>query len=134
MKTDIDIKDDIYRHLEHSPLVAEATGTLSKTLRPHASRAEDIVISVLSSDAEGDLVTAIVQVNLYVAGVLRDGKQIIEASDRLRKLSRMCYDALRVGYAEDDGYRFELTSQRILPVEDTGEHLINNRLKYQALK
>lgn len=134
MKTEIDIKDDLYRHLLGSELMQEVTGELSKTQRPEASTLEDVIISVLASDTEGDTVDAILNVNVYVADYLRDGTQYQEASDRLRRLARLSYEALRLGIDPEDGYRFELSRQRILAVPSTNEHVINNRIIYQSLK
>ena len=84
MKTDIDIKDDIYRHIKGSHLAAIVTGSLSKTLRPDKSQAEDIVISMLAN-VNKQMQEAFVNVNIYVAD-LQKGTQFVEDTIRLREL------------------------------------------------
>ena len=45
MKSDIEIKDDIYKFIKGSALEKAVTGKLRKTRRPKDSNLEDIVIS-----------------------------------------------------------------------------------------
>lgn len=45
MKSDIEIKDDIYQIIKGSTLEKAVTGKLKKTRRPANSNKEDIVIS-----------------------------------------------------------------------------------------
>lgn len=45
MKSDIEIKDDIYQIIKGSALEKAVTGKLKKTRRPANSNKEDIVIS-----------------------------------------------------------------------------------------
>ena len=51
MKSDIEIKDDVFKIIKGSILEQSVTGKLSKTRRPNNSSKEDIIISILSSDA-----------------------------------------------------------------------------------
>lgn len=49
MKSDIEIKDDIYQIIKGSALEKAVTGKLKKTRRPANSNKEDIVISILEN-------------------------------------------------------------------------------------
>ena len=130
MKSDIDIKDDIYRHIKGSDLAGMVTGKLSKTLRPAKSDDEDIVISMLAN-VNSDIQQAFVNVNIYVADVLRD-EQYEENTIRLRELCDVSKNLLEVGRGE--GYRFTLEEQRVLEVQGKNEHFINNKLLYKFSK
>ena len=65
MKTDIDIKDDVYMLVSKSALAGKITGVVSKTLRPANSRKEDVVISILANNNVRPQ-SAYVNVNVYV--------------------------------------------------------------------
>lgn len=127
MKTDIDIKDDIYSFIKGSKLEKKVSGQLRKTLRPSNSDKEDIVISILANN-NGQMQEAYVNVNIYVPDVLRDN-QAEENSSRLRTLCKESYELLEVGRGKD--FRFVLESQRVLEVNGKDEHVINNKLLYK---
>ncbi len=129
MKTDIDIKDDMYAVIKGSTLAKAVTGKLSKTLRPAGSYKEDIVISILANN-NAQLQEAYVNVNIYVKDNARDG-QSEENSIRLRELCSLSRDLLERGYKDD--FRYELSSQRVIAVEGKGEHIINNKVLYQQV-
>ncbi len=129
MKTDIDIKDDMYGIINGSALSKAVSGKLSKTLRPAGSHKEDIVISVLANN-NAQLQEAFVNVNIYVKDNTRDG-QSEENSIRLRELCSLSRDLLERGYKDD--FRYELSSQRVVAVEGKGEHIINNKILYQQV-
>ena len=84
MKSDIEIKDDIYQIIKGSALEKAVTGKLKKTRRPANSNKEDIVISILENGS-GQVQEAFVNVNIYVSDDVRDG-QAEENSSRLRQL------------------------------------------------
>lgn len=128
MKSDIDIKDEMYRIVRASPLPGAVTGRLSKTLRPAGSRKEDIVISVLANNP-GQMQSAFINVNIYVADIRRD-EQSEEDTVRLRELCSLCMSCLERGFGKD--FRYELDTQRVIALPDTGEHLINNKFFYQT--
>lgn len=129
MKTDIEIKDDVYSIIKNSELARSVTGKLSKTKRPEGSRAEDIVISVLANN-NAQLQEAFVNVNIYVQDNDIDG-QYEENSIRLRELCKISERLLLRGHNDD--YMFVLDSQRVLPVEENHEHLINNKILYKQV-
>ena len=127
MKSDIDIKDDIYTFIKGSTLEYEVTGKLCKTKRPTESNKEDIVISVLAND-NGQIQEAFVNVNIYVRDVTRN-RQSEENTIRLRKLCNLAKSILEAGRGRD--FRFILSSQRVLEVNGKEEHVINNKLLYR---
>ena len=136
MKTDIDIKDDIWRVIKKSPLFKEVTGELKKTsVRPKESRKEDIVISVLANNVRQKQM-AYVNVNIYVADNYVDG-QNEENSERLRRLCNMAFSVFENVRGVD--FRLSLTDpnfdcgQRVIESEGTSEHVINNKILYQII-
>lgn len=129
MKTDVEIKDDIFRFIKGSALEIAVSGVLRKTRRPKDSDKEDIVISVLDNSS-GQIQEAFINVNIYVADNIRDG-QPEEDSSRCRELSRIASELLEVG--RGDGFRFVLDKQRLMNVNGKDEHCINNKLLYKQV-
>lgn len=129
MKSDIEIKDDVYKVIKGSALEKSITGKLSKTIRPADSDKEDIVISVLDN-GKGQIQEAYVNVNIYVPDNLRDG-QSEENSVRLRQLCKLAAELIEVQRGED--YRFTLDKQRVMEVNGKNEHFINNRLLFKQI-
>lgn len=136
MKSDIDIKDDIWKVLNGSALMSEVSGSLKKTsVRPMRSRDEDVVISILANDIKQKQV-AYVNVNIYVKDDDVDG-QNEEQSARLRKLCQMSFDLFENVRGKD--FRLSLTDpnfecgQRVIESVGTSEHVINNKLLYQII-
>lgn len=127
MKSDIDIKDDIYNHIKGSELEKEISGVLRKTVRPINSSKEDIVISVLAN-INGQIQESFVNVNIYVPDIRR-GNQSEENTIRCRKLCQMASELLEVGHGAH--YRFVLEEQRVMQVNGKDEHFINNKLLYK---
>lgn len=127
MKSDIDIKDDVYTFIKGSDLHNAVSGKLSKRKRPAKSNKEDIIISVLSNQ-NAQIQEAFVNVNIYVSDIKVDN-QPEEDTIRLRELCNLAKTLLSVGRGDD--YRFVLDSQRVLPVEGKNEHFINNKLLYR---
>ena len=129
MKSDIEIKDDIYQIIKGSALEKAVTGKLKKTRRPANSNKEDIVISILENGS-GQVQEAFVNVNIYVSDDVRDG-QAEENSSRLRQLCKLATELLEVQRGED--YRFTLDKQRVMEVSGKNEHFINNKLLYKQV-
>ena len=135
MKTDIDIKDDVYMLVSKSALAGKITGVVSKTLRPANSRKEDVVISILANN-NGRPQSAFVNVNVYVpdSAVKYDVDdqtvtQYEEDSARLREICNLCKELFETYVG--DTYRITLDSQRVLSSSDDGAHIVNNKLLYQ---
>ena len=129
IKTDIDIKDDIYNYIKPSKLTSSVNGKLSKTVRPNNSDNEDIVISILENEA-GQYQQAYINVNIYVKDLDREG-QSEENTIRLRELCKISDEVLSVIHG--DTFRCTLERQRVMPVNGKEEHFINNRLFYQQI-
>lgn len=136
MKSDIDIKDDIWKVINKSALLNEVTGKLKKTsVRPRDSRSEDIIISVLANETKQRQI-AYVNVNIYVSDDTRDG-QNEEKSSRLRKLCQMSFDLFDNVRGND--FRLSITDpnfecgQRVIESSATSEHVINNKVLYQII-
>ena len=129
MKSDIEIKDDIYKIIKCSALEKAVTGKLKKTRRPANSNKEDIVISILENGS-GQVQEAFVNVIIYVSDDVRDG-QAEENSSRLRQLCKLATELLEVQRGED--YRFTLDKQRVMEVNGKNEHFINNKLLYKQV-
>lgn len=136
MKSDIDIKDDIWKVINKSALLKEVTGKLKKTsVRPKGSRSEDIVISILANDTKQKQI-AYVNVNIYVSDDDVNG-QSEEQTIRLRKLCQMSFDLFDNVRGND--FRLSLTDpnfecgQRVIESEGTSEHVINNKILYQII-
>ncbi len=136
MKSDIDIKDDVWGVINKSILMKEVTGKLKKTsVRPRDSRSEDIIISILANETKQKQI-AYVNVNIYVSDDTRDG-QDEERSSRLRKLCQMSFDLFDNVRGND--FRLSITDsnyecgQRVIESPATSEHVINNKLLYQII-
>lgn len=129
IKTDIDIKDDVYKHIKGSKLERLVTGKLSKTKRLANSEKEDIVISILENGS-GQYQEAYVNVNIYVKDLSRNN-QSEENTIRLRELCKVADEVLSVFHGET--FRCTLDKQRVLPVNGKDEHVINNKLFYQQI-
>ena len=129
MKSDIEIKDDIFNHIKGSALERAVNGVLRKTRRPSGSDAEDIIISILDNGS-GDIQEAFVNVNIYVKDNMRDGQNEINDS-RCRELCRISIEVLETGFGA--GYRFILDKQRVMPVNGKDEHFINNKILYKQV-
>ena len=128
MKNDIAIKTDVFRHIQGSELAEAVTGVVRKTgKRPHGSKDEDIVISMLAN-VNGQIQTATVNVNIYVAANVVDG-QAEEATERLDELCRMSADLFEVFRGKD--FRARLLEQRVLEVDNADEYVINNKIEYK---
>ena len=130
MKSDIDIKTDVYRHIQGSELHNAVTGVLRKTgKRPKGSKLEDIIISMLAN-ANGQIQTATVNVNIYVAANIVDG-QAEEKSPRLKVLCDLASSLLDVFRGDD--FRATLLEQRVYEVDGADEYVINNRIQYKQV-
>lgn len=136
MKSDIDIKDDVWKIIKESSLLREVSGDLKKTsARPKNSCSEDIIISVLANSTKQKQI-AYVNVNIYVADDYIDG-QSEENSARLRKLSKMSFDLFDNVRGKD--FRLSLTDpnyecgQRVIESSGSSEHVVNNKVLYQII-
>ena len=125
MKTDIEIKNDVYNLLRESGLMESVTGKLSKTIRQ--TELEDVVISILDNTAY-EVQEGFVNVNVYVKDVTRIGQQE-ENIARTLILAILFASFFRIQIGTD--YRITLDKQRILSSE--GSHVISNKILYKHL-
>ena len=128
MKTEVDIRDDVYFLLKESALIGEVSGKLSKTLRPEDSDKEDVVVSLLTPVPYRQVQEVYLNVNVYVADIKRDN-HYEENTIRLRKLITLCKDTF--GLAVGKPYRLTLEEQKVMVVPGRNEHFINNKVLYQ---
>lgn len=128
MKTDQEIKQEVYDYIKGSVLEKAVSGVLTKRKRPLNSKKEDIVISVLAN-GNAQRQEAFVNVNIYVPdqNVKKNG-QFEEDGERLEELERLSADFLNVFWVGPA--RISLDTQRTLEVENGTEHVINNKLLY----
>lgn len=132
MKSDIEIKDDVFAHIMESGLMGHLTGSLEKNgKRPQGSTQEDVVISVEGVDETRSVQRAYVAVNIYVRDTPRSEGDYVENSQRIREICNLAKDALAVGGIGKD-FTFHLEKQRVVAEENTREHRIWNRLYYQV--
>jgi hypothetical protein len=129
MRSDEDIKTDLFKFIKGSPLQQQVTGKLSKRKRPNGSKKEDIIISILANE-NGQVQTATVNVNVYVADVLVDN-QPEEDTLRIATLSALADALFNEFYGPE--YALTLLSQRVLEIPDADEHVINNKIEYKTI-
>ncbi|MEG2771982.1 MAG: hypothetical protein RR960_06535 [Alistipes sp.] len=127
MKSDIEIRDLLYKAIKGSALEKAVSGKLYKTERPTNSGVEDIVISILDG-LNGQIQDAVINVNIYVQDVNR-GADTVENEPRIRELSRLAI--LLLEEVDDGDYHFEIEKQKCFKVNGVDEHCINNRIKLQ---
>ena len=128
MKSDIAIKTDIFKRIQGSELEKEVTGVVRKTgKRPHNSRKEDIVISMLAN-TNSEIQVATVNVNIYVAANIVNN-QAEEDTIRLRTLCDLSAKLFDVLWGDD--YRARLLEQRVIEVDGADEYVINNKIEYR---
>lgn len=125
--SEIEIKDKLYSLLVSKGVDTKITGHIYKDKRPTNSMSEDIWISVLDSDTE-QVQGFIVNVNVYVPNIKR-GDELIINDPRIRELSAILLEALASTVA--GGFQIAIAKQRVMEVNDTPLHVINNRVIVQ---
>lgn len=137
MKSDIDIKDDVYNIISSSKLKATVTGSLCKRGRPYyctgTTGKEDICISILANRTS-QIQEAFVNVNIYVQdqAITKKGNiQKEENTARLRELCQLSFSTFES--VKGTGFRLSLDEQRVVPCAETDEHIISNKLLYQTI-
>jgi hypothetical protein len=126
MITEEDIKTILYRLIKASPLNDAINGTVTKRNRHADSKAEDIVISVLTSNcAQNQLF--IVNVNIYVPYSQFNNE---EDSERLAQLSNIAKNVLKVNtvFTNTCDCLIVLSEQRCTALSDIQTSVITNRL------
>lgn len=133
MKSDIDIKNDVYNVIASSGLKNAVTGSLCKRMRIAYAIGEklkeDICISVLANHTSQKQ-EAFVNVNIYVQDEDVMGQKE-ENTVRLRELCQLSFQTFEAVHGSD--FRLSLDTQRVIDCYGTGEHIINNKLLYQTI-
>ncbi|MBR1526831.1 MAG: hypothetical protein IJ640_09275 [Prevotella sp.] len=127
MKTDVEVRQDIYRYIINSDLKDEIGGVIGYQGRSDGAKTEDCIISVITN-VNGQIQDCDVNVNIYVQNVNSGGRSVENVS-RTKTLSKIAERVLRHGYG--DTFRFELRTQRIVAVQGKDEFVINNKLRYK---
>lgn len=131
MKTDQEIKEEIYQFIKGTDLEQSVSGVLSTRKRPLNSTKEDILISILAN-GNRQKQQAFVNVNIYVQDQsVKKNAQLEEDGERIGQLSRIAADLFEVFWIGTA--RVNLEEQRVFEVENGKEHVINNRLLYQIV-
>nr|DAI59835.1 MAG TPA: hypothetical protein [Caudoviricetes sp.] len=127
------LKDDVYKIVTASKLKTAVTGKICKrkrTFYPTGFQTkEDICISVLANQTK-QLQNAFVNVNIYVQDEITEGQKE-EKSQRLRELCQLSFSIFESVRGSD--FRLSLDEQRVIPCEETEEHIISNKLLYQTI-
>ena len=133
MISDVVVIDNLYNFIKGSALEQAVSGVLCKTIRPKDSEKEDIVISVISN-MSAQIQEVYANVNIYVKDltITKDGHSQNEMNiPRCRVLCDLAFDLLETGIG--DSFRFEVESQRVLPIDEMQTHVINNRILYKQV-
>ena len=123
MKTTLDIVTILYTKIKGSALEAAISGGLYKYQRPTDSTVEDIVVNVITTDAEM-IQRGSFNVNIHVPKA-PDG---MPNSARLSALSSIAAPLLIEGYGEK--YNFWIESQSIFQDEDNWYTNFRIRVNY----
>ena len=132
MKTEADIRDDLYRYISSSELKTALSGNIYKYdgERPDKSSKEDLVIAPLSDIPADELQEVIVNIRIYVADLYDNAGSLYRAHGiRLREIQDICkkvFDTFRT-----DEARCVLETMKTFKVEGRDEHCIVNRINYK---
>lgn len=128
MKSDGAIKTDVYRYINESGFMSNVNGTLSKTLRPHNSRNEDVVISILANEGT-QLQKAVLNINIYIQDLDVEGQfeENFIRQDEICEKSWKLLEKFRT-----DEYVAHAIEQRVYDTK-SGEHVINNQVEYKLI-
>jgi len=129
MKSDCEIRNDIYNHIIGSELQLAVSGVVRKTKRPRNSQKEDIVVSVLAN-MNGQKQVATANVNIYVPDLIIND-QAEEDTIRTAELCKLAESLFEVFRGDD--FRASLLEQRVYEVDGADVHVINNKIEYKQI-
>ena len=131
MKTDQEIKEEIYIFIKKSELASAVSGVVTTRKRPLNSNKEDILISVLAGN-NAQRQQVFVNVNIYVQDqYVKKNQQYEENGERLAELERLAADILDVFWIGTS--RVHLEAQHTISAGNEKEQVINNRLLYEIV-
>lgn len=125
MKTDVEIRQEIYRFVKESLIGATISGKVSY-VNDHVD-GEDCMISVPDNE-NGQFQEVFVYVRVYVPNINSNGISV-ENIPRIKELEQLCQEVLK--YGSDGDNMFELKTQTSKPVNGKNEHCISNKLFYK---
>ena len=126
MKTDEEIKEEVWRYVLSSELADEVSGVVKRDRRPRDSQKEDVIISVLANE-NGQTQKSTVNVNIYVQDKPA-GREKDPNHERLKVLCKLSSSIFEVFHGKD--YRARLLAQRVTAVGED-EHVITNKIEYK---
>ena len=131
MKTDEELKKDMYHIVVASEIKKTISGEVSYVGRKAGSNSEDCIISVLES-LNGQIQDCKLNVNVYVPDITSGGRKVENVS-RISTLADICKNAFGDGkrHIFGNGFYVYLEKQRVLSVDGKDEHVINNVLRYK---
>lgn len=127
MKTDVEVRQDIYKYIVGSELKEAINGCISYQGRDDKASTEDCIISILDNDND-QIQICDVNVNIYVQNINSGGRSV-ENLPRTKELAKLSSKVLKRGHG--DSFLFKLSKQRIMPVQGKDEFVINNKLRYK---
>lgn len=130
MKTDAEVRQDVFSVLKAVGVNSLIRGQLRYIPRSDKSKTEDCIISVLDSN-NAQIQECIVNVNVYVQNITSGGESV-ENIPRTKELSIAFGNFLKDDIHTGD-FSLHLEKQRILPVVGKDEHVINNRINYKTI-
>lgn len=133
MRTEDEIRTDVYRFIKQSPLASVVTGkVINGKDRAANATTEDIVIKVNGNNL-GQRQEAFVIINIYTQDNLRDGEYVLN-DERVPLIERTVLDlfetAKRIG-----GARLSLPKdgQTLIAARNGREHVVSNKILYQII-
>lgn len=132
MKTESDIREDLYSFIRDSELKGKISGKIFKyeEERPEKSMLEDIVIAPLTETPFNDLQEIIVMLRLYVKDLFDSSNNIYRAdSIRIKELETLCKETFLVFRTE--GARCVAENIKTFKSDSTHEHCIVSRINYK---
>ena len=135
IKTTKEIRDDFYRILKQTRLVAEcerAGGQLLRRERATDATTQDVVIAIPANENVGNNIQeAVVYVRVYVQDIRdKKGRQMIMNEPVLSELEALASEDLERLYGDD--WRAEMESQTEIKVEGQDQHAAVFRYVYRA--
>ena len=127
MKTEAEIRDDIFAYIKASPLAKAVSGKVLTNRRERDSTAEDIFIRV-SAATYGQIQTAIVEVYVYFLDVTRRSDNVRDTA-RERELARITTDVL--ARHQEGTWRINMERHYVKEYQDIRQHALVNELYYQ---
>ncbi|MDE5807686.1 MAG: hypothetical protein K2H76_06165 [Muribaculaceae bacterium] len=132
MKTESDVRDDLYSYIKTTELNDAISGRIFKyeEERPEKSMNEDIVIAPLTETPFDEIQEVIVLIRLYVKDLFDSGNNIYRAdSIRLKVLETLCKETFLVFRTE--GARCVAENIKTFKSDSTHEHCIVSRINYK---